>query len=261
MGRRLGQHFLADRQVAERIAEAAEIRPDHQVFEVGGGRGALTEHLVGHGQRLVVAELDEGLANGLTARFGPDLSVVQQDAAMIDLAELGGGEPWVVVGNLPYYHTSALLLWLAAQWRSVSHAVVMIQAEVAERLAASAGDSAYGRLTVALAYRAQCELLFRVPPGSFRPPPRVVSAVIRLTFREQPAVDVGDEQMFFSVVEHGFRWRRKTLATVLRLWRGLKRPAAEAILDRAGIDPQRRAETLDLTEFAALSSVIKEDRT
>jgi len=165
-----------------------------------------------------------------------------------------------VVGNLPYYHSSALLLWLAAQWQAVDRAVVMIQAEVAERLAAAAGEAAYGRLTVALAYRASCELLFRVEPDSFRPPPKVVSAVVRFTFRDQPAVAVADEALFFAVVEHGFRWRRKTLATVLRHWRGTPRPEAEALLNAAGIDPQRRAETLDLTEFARLAETIRETR-
>lgn len=260
MGRRLGQHFLADRQVAQRIAEAAEIQADDQVFEVGGGRGALTEHLVGLGRRLVVAELDEPLADGLEERFGPALTVLRGDAAGVDLAALGGGAPWVVAGNLPYYHTSALLLWLVSQWHHVKHAVVMIQAEVAERLASSAGESAYGRLTVALGYRARCDLLFRVQPECFRPPPKVVSAVVRITFRDAPAVEVQDEQLFFSVVEHGFRWRRKTLATVLRHWRGTKRDEAEALLQAAGIDPQRRAETLDLAEFARLSDVIGESK-
>lgn len=260
MGRRLGQHFLADRQVAQRIAESAGIGPDDQVFEVGGGRGALTEHLVGQGRRLVVAELDEALAASLEAKFGPALSLLRGDAAEVDLGELGHGQPWVVVGNLPYYHTSALLLWLAAQWRVVREAVVMIQAEVAERLAAEAGEAAYGRLTVALAYRSHCELLFRVEPDAFRPPPKVTSAVVRFTFRAQPAVAVQDEQLFFAVVEHGFRWRRKTLATVLRQWRGLPREQCEALLQAAGIDPQRRAETLDLTEFARLSDTLQEAR-
>ncbi|NUP98542.1 MAG: hypothetical protein HUU35_01670, partial [Armatimonadetes bacterium] len=159
MGRRLGQHFLADYRTAQKIAAAASIGPDDLVLEIGGGRGALTEHLVGQGARLVVAELDEALADGLTERFGPAAQVESGDILQLDLDSLGTPRPWVVVGNLPYYLTSEIILWLCAHRRSIDRALIMVQAEVAERLAAEPGTEAWGRLSVLVQYHAEVELL------------------------------------------------------------------------------------------------------
>lgn len=258
MGRRLGQHFLADRATAAAIAASAEVADDEPLLEIGGGRGALTEHLTGLGARRVVVELDRGLAPKLRERY-PAIEVLEADVLEVDLAALGPG-PWVVLGNLPYYVTSSILQWLVAQADRVDRAVLMMQEEVADRLAAEPGTKAYGRLTVMVRYRATVEKLRRVPPGSFKPPPKVNSAVVRIRFQPEPAVAVADERRFFALVEHGFRWRRKTLTSVLKRWRGMTAEEATAQLAAAGIDPLRRAETLDLEEFARLSDALGEPR-
>lgn len=264
MPARLGQHFLADAGVARRIAQAVAPRPGERILEIGGGRGALTEHLLaalpsGDAPSPAVrcVELDAELAAALGQRF-PRVDVVRADVLTLRLEELSGGDParWAIAGNIPYAITSPILAWLCDQWRHVDRAVLMMQTEVAERLVSPAGTKAYGRLTVMVRYRAVAERLFDVPASSFRPPPNVGSTVVELFFAANPAVATRDERRFFQVVEIGFRWRRKTLRSVLRMGRGLTAAQAEAALGRAGIDPERRAETLDLAEFAALADAL-----
>lgn len=241
---------MIDDAVAARIVDLAAVRAHEAVLEIGGGHGELTRHLAGRGARTVCVEIDPRLAAVLAERYA---TVEVRSESIVDLscAALGPG-PWVVVGNLPYYLTSEILLWLCRQRGVVDRAIVMVQKEVAERLAARPGARSYGRLTVAVAYHAEVEVLFGVEPTSFRPPPQIDSAVVRLRLREQPPVVVADEQRLFALVEHGFRWRRKTLANVLARWLG-GRDTAEAALCAAGIDGGRRAETLSLEEFAALA--------
>ncbi len=255
MGRRLGQHWLADAQTARRIAAAVTPASGQPVLEIGGGRGALTGHLAELGARLTVVEIDPPLAESLRSRFSA-ATVINADVCQVRLADLAADAPWWVAGNLPYYATSPIVLWLCAQWREVAGAVLLVQDEVADRLAAAPGGKAYGRLSVAVQFRAEVAKLFRVPPGAFAPPPKVWSAVVRLRFRPEPAVAVRDEAGLFALVEHGFRWRRKTLATVLRQWRGEPAETTLGWLAEAGIDPTRRAETLSLAEFARLSDAI-----
>jgi len=259
VGRRLGQHFLADANVAARIADAATTRADEPLLEIGGGRGALTRHLVGRGPRLVVAELDHALAASLAATFGDAVEVLQGDAVELDLAALAAGAKWSVVGNLPYYHTAAIVTWLCRQAAHISQAVIMVQAEVADRLQAGPGTKDFGRLSVLVQYHAEVDWLCKVPPGCFRPPPKVQSAVVRLTMRARPVVDVPDEAGFFALVEAGFRWRRKALGTVLRTWLGRPREVVDGALAAVGIDPTRRAETLSLDEFAQLARQLAEE--
>lgn len=253
MGERLGQHFLHDPRIAARIADAVAGEP--AVLEVGGGRGALTEHLAGRVGRLVVVELDRGLAAGLERRFGESAEVVQADVLDLSLSELGAG-PWVVVGNLPYYCTSDILIWLCEQTGQVGRAVLMLQDEVVDRLLAAPGGKAYGRLTCRVRYHAEVRRLFRVGSRCFDPPPKVLSAVVELTFRPAPAVAPRDPERMFALIEHGFRWRRKALATVLKRWLPGGAEVSYRALASAGIDPLRRAETLDLGEFALLSDAV-----
>ncbi|MBI5833897.1 MAG: ribosomal RNA small subunit methyltransferase A [Armatimonadetes bacterium] len=251
MGRRLGQHWLADRAVAERIVESLALRADESVVEIGGGRGALTEHLATRGRRRVVIELDDDCADGLTRRFGEAIEVQRGDVLGVRLAELGPG-PWAIVGNLPYYATSPILLWLCAQSALISRAVVMMQAEVAERVLAPPASRERGRLSVALQYRFRGRRVLQVAPGSFAPPPAVNSTVIELVARPEPAVVVADEKRFFAVVEAGFRHRRKTLSTALSSTVG-ERAVVDAALAAAEVDPKRRAETLTMAEWAAVA--------
>jgi 16S rRNA (adenine1518-N6/adenine1519-N6)-dimethyltransferase len=258
--RRLGQHFLRDRDVAARIAELLAIEPGESVLEIGGGRGALTEHLVGRGARLAVAELDDALADRLEARFGAAVEVLRGDVLDLSLAALGGDERWVVAGNLPYYATSPIVAWLCEQWRHVARAALMMQLEVAERLVAPPGSRVIGRMSVLVQLRATARIVLRVQPGSFLPPPNVQSAVVRFDFHQQPAADVGDEGAFFSLVEQGFRHRRKTLAAALTMTGAGTRGEVDGWLAAAEVDGRRRAETLELAEWARLNRAREAER-
>ena len=259
MGRRLGQHFLHDASVAQRIVQLAAIGPDDQVLEIGGGRGALTEHLAELGARRVVVELDDALADLLATRYGARIELVRADVLDVALADLGGARRWVVLGNLPYYATSPILLWLCRQWRCVDRALVMMQAEVAQRLTAVPRTKEYGRLTLATALRARAATVLRVKPGSFSPPPAVLSAVVRLAFRAEPAEDVGDDARFEGLVAAGFRYRRKTVAAAMALGLPASLAMADGWLTAAGIAARARAEDLTLADWARLARVVQSD--
>lgn len=256
MGRKLGQHFLADDSSAQRLVAATQTQPDELLLEIGPGRGALTRHLLELGRRRVLAELDERLADALQSSYRDAVEIVRGDVVDLELETLGGDRPWVLLGNLPYYHTSAILTWLCDQAPWVDRAVVTMQKEVAQRLLAEPGTKSYGRLGLLLQYHCIVDPLFDIPAEAFHPPPRVTSAAVRIRPRSAPAVEVTDVKRLFALIEHGFRWRRKTLSTVLKAWLPGGAEAGRTALAEAGIDPQRRAETLSLEEFATLSETV-----
>lgn len=246
----LGQHFLIDGAVAERAIQLAELAPGARVLEIGPGRGALTDRLREAGHPVVAVELDEALADGLERRADPDLQIVRGDFLRVDLAALGDG-PLPVVANLPYSTGTAIVSRLLEHPARFPRLVVMLQLEVAERLCAAPGSRAYGGLTVLCALHATATMGFLVPPRAFAPPPKVDSAVIRLDATTEPRADVGDRRLFRRVVQTAFGQRRKTLRNALSA--GFGGDAATAMLERAEIDPRRRAETLSLDEFARLA--------
>ena len=252
----LGQHRLVDRRVLRRIARAADFSDEDTVIEVGAGSGLLTELLAQRASRLIAVEVDAELTAGLRERFrGRDnVSVVEADVLSISPEEVltrGGGRlPYVVAGNLPYFIGSAILrhfLTVRAQPRWL---LVTLQAEVARNIAAGPGKMSY--LSVEMQYYAQPRLLFEIPAAAFRPPPKVRSAVLRLDTRQGTAVEVDDREAFFRLVQAGFAAPRKQLRNALSI--GLERGAAEveALLDVAGVEPIRRAQTLTLEEWRAL---------
>jgi 16S rRNA (adenine1518-N6/adenine1519-N6)-dimethyltransferase len=252
----LGQHWLVDRRVLGRIARAAHIRADDTVIEVGAGTGLLTDLLARVASRLIAVEVDATLAEALRQRFGgrDNVSIVQGDVLAMTPGEAlghGGGRlPYVVVGNLPYYIGSAVVRHFLADPVQPRAMVVTLQAEVARNIAAEPGEMSY--LSVEAQYYAQPRLLFEVPPTAFRPPPKVRSAVLRLDVREGTAVEVDDREAFFRLVQAGFSAPRKQLRNALAI--GLGRPAAEAeaMIEAAGLAPERRAQTLTMEEWAAL---------
>ena len=246
----LGQHFLVDRAVAERTVALAGLPAGTTVLEVGPGRGALTEVLLAAGLRVVAIELDEELAGRLEARGLPGLEVVRGDALRVDELPLPPG-PLPVVANLPYSTGTAILSRLLLAPARFPRLVLMLQKEVAQRVAAGPGSRSYGSLSVLVALHAEARLAFDVPPRCFAPPPKVDSAVVRLDAVVEPRADVGDEVLFRRVVRGAFSQRRKTLRNSLRGAFGDE--AARLLLERAGIDPGRRAEELDLGEFASLA--------
>jgi len=256
----LGQHFLIDDSILNRIAAAAELTPEDVVVEVGPGLGSLTRRLVQQAGRVVAVEVDVALATSLPVRLGSpsNLTVVVADARTVDIAPLVGQEtPYKVVANLPYYAANPIIRrFLESEPRSLLM-VVMVQREVAQSMVASPGDM--GILSVAVQYYAVPSLVCNVPPRAFRPPPKVTSSVVKLRLRENPAVAVGDPDAFFTLVRAGFSAPRKQLRNSLS--HGLEVSGEEAgqLLASAGVDGNRRAETLSLEEWAR-TYCIWEDR-
>jgi 16S rRNA (adenine1518-N6/adenine1519-N6)-dimethyltransferase len=241
VGRRLGQHFLVRQSILERIAAVACAKREPLVIEIGPGKGALTEHLLARAERVVAIETDGLLVDHLAARFrdSGNLTLVHADVLETDLAQWG---PAAVAGNLPYYITSPILEKVLALGQTLRRAVFLVQREVAARLTARPGTRQYGFLTVRTLLAATPELLFPVPPSAFSPPPKVDSAVVRLT-PHAPRVD--DVRPFLQFVGQCFRHKRKTIRNNLA---GLR----DRNLLSEVPETSRRAEQLSLDEFAEL---------
>ena len=255
--RALGQHFLRDYAVARAIVEALAPRPTDLVVEIGPGDGALTAALSRRAGHVLALEIDRGLAASLRARL-PGVEVVEADALRWDYRALHrppGGRV-LVVGNLPYSSGTAILTALVDARAAIDEIVVMLQREVAERVAAAPGTRSYGSLSVIAQLGCDVGVILRVPPRAFRPPPKVESAVLKLAVLPGPRVAVGDEGHFRAVVRAAFARRRKTLANALSASLALAPAQVRDLLVQAGIDPVRRAETLGLDEFARLAARI-----
>jgi len=262
----LGQNFLIDQNILRKIVGAAELDRSQGALEIGPGIGALTQHLAETAGKVVAVEIDQRLLPILAEVLGSydNVQVVHGDVLKLDLAELlrerfAGLSGVSVVANLPYYVTTPILMKLLEEKLPLRNIVVMIQKEVAERMAAKPGGKDYGSLSVAVQYYCEPELVCTVPHTVFIPQPNVDSAVIRLAVREEPPVAVRDERLFFRVVQASFAQRRKTIANNLTAFAGKeRREALGPLLAACGIDPVRRGETLTLEEFARLSDAIEE---
>jgi 16S rRNA (adenine1518-N6/adenine1519-N6)-dimethyltransferase len=256
--KRFGQHFLEPawvRKVVDAIAPAA----DDVFLEIGPGRGALTSPLAERSRLVVAVEVDRDLAAALPSRVPANVRVLTGDVLATDLgavvAEAAGGGPVRVAGNLPYNISTPILfalLDLRARAPQVRDATLMLQKEVVDRLAASPGGGDYGVLAVLVQRLARVERVLTLPPGAFRPPPEVTSAVVRLTFLD-PADVLAVPDRFVSLVRTLFTRRRKTMANSLAAALQESSAAAGARLEGIGIDPKRRPETLSLAEFAAVA--------
>jgi 16S rRNA (adenine1518-N6/adenine1519-N6)-dimethyltransferase len=248
----LGQHFLNDRRILQRIVDALEIAPGETVVEIGPGRGSLTELLAARASRLVLIEYDRALAALLRERYAasPEVSVIEADVLTIRLADVAHG-PYKLVGNVPYYITTPILFHALEPPRP-ERAVYLVQREVADRIAAKPGSKAYGALSVNVQAVARAAQLFRVASGAFQPPPKVESAVVRIEPRDDPVVEPQDEARFRRIVQDAFGMRRKQLKRVLRSVLSVSPEDADAVLSTAGIDPTARPETLSPEDFARL---------
>jgi 16S rRNA (adenine1518-N6/adenine1519-N6)-dimethyltransferase len=263
--KRFGQHFLEPAWVAK-LVQAVAPQPGEPFVEIGPGRGAITWPLVERSGRVLAIEVDRDLAAALRARGSPGLTVIEDDVLDANLPALIEGwqelpldaaRPVRVVGNLPYNISSPILFKLlqtAVATNGLRDATLMLQREVAERLLARPATREYGVLTVLTALHADVVPLLNLPPGAFRPPPKVSSTVVRLVFRPA-AVTLRDEALFTRMVRTVFTQRRKTMANALKPFaEGLELTAAGA-LAAAALDPQRRPETLQLVELARLADV------
>jgi 16S rRNA (adenine1518-N6/adenine1519-N6)-dimethyltransferase len=250
----LGQHFLRDAGIARAIVDLVAPTANDLVVEIGPGEGALTAELARRAGRLIALEVDPVLAARLRPRFAR-AEIVEADARTWDYGTLAAppGGRVLVVGNLPYSVGKPILMALVAARTAIDAMALMLQREVAERVAAAPGSRIYGSLSVLTQFYCHVELALRVPPGAFRPPPKVESAVIRLGVLASPSVPVADERRFHVVVRAAFAQRRKTLANALSAGLGRPADALRAAAEAAGIDPTRRAETLTMLEFAELT--------
>ena len=275
----LGQNFLVEESVVNRIAKTAELTPEDTVLEIGPGIGTLTQALAMTGASVVSVELDKRLIPVLQETVGAykNVRIVQGDILKVNIPEIiaevkadrktadAAGEvaeaeseikqsdTFKVCANLPYYITTPIIMYLLEQKLPLERLVVMVQKEVAERMTAEPGGREYGAISVAMQYYTEPKIAFIVKAGSFLPAPKVDSAVLVCKRRSTSPVDVPDEKTFFKVVAAAFSVRRKMLNNSLKNMGGLNGEQVKAWLDRAGIDGRRRAETLSLEEFAMLA--------
>jgi len=259
--RRLGQNFLIDPRVAERIAALVE-DPKEPVIEIGPGLGALTMLLAATGRELTAVELDLRLAEALETRLAqlPSARVVRGDILEQRAEDLVSG-PATVVANLPYSITTPALEWIVRQGGRVSRAVLMVQREYAQRLSAKPGGKEHGSITVFLQLHAEVRVLFRVSPGAFHPRPEVDSVVLELMPRPYPGTTAEERASVEHLARTGMGTRRKTLANALGRALGMEGAAVRAWLDAAHVDPGRRGETLAVDEWIALAKAEQRSRT
>lgn len=249
--RALGQNFVADPNTVRRIARLAGVGPGDRVIEIGPGLGSLTLALAETGASITAVEADRRLIPALAEVLPPGVEVRHADATRTDWAELLGPEPgWVLVANLPYNIATPLILDLLDQVPVIERMMVMVQKEVGERLAATAGSPAYGAVSVKVAYWATATIAARVPPTVFVPRPKVESVLVDIRRRSAPAVDpaVVDGAAVFELVRAGFATRRKMLRRSLA---GLADPS---VFDTAAVSPASRAEDLDVAAWGRLAA-------
>jgi 16S rRNA (adenine1518-N6/adenine1519-N6)-dimethyltransferase len=258
--KRYGQNFLMDAGAATRIARLCiSGQRNARVIEIGAGTGTLTHALLEQGARVTAIEIDSDLAAVLRAREDlREATLVTADALEFDYAAYPRSGPWQVAGNLPYNVATPLILLFCEMDDGPQSLTVMIQKDVAERLSAKPGTSAYGSLTVAVGYAMQVRREFTLGPGSFYPQPKVHSTVVRMERRERPPVRPRDLTLFWKVVRGAFAYRRKTLANSLILSLGIDRARIERAIATSHLSPEQRGERLDLDDFARLADALAE---
>ncbi len=262
--KQLGQNFLVNPEVLNIILEASELTDSDTVIEIGAGLGYLTNALARRAKRVTAVEVDKLLYKALAAQFSTDprVQILNADILKLELNALlsddtGTVPPtFKVIANLPYSITTPILWKLLAHQEQIHSCVLMMQKEVAERIVAGPGGKDYGALTIGVAYHAESKLVATLSPENFYPSPKVDSALLKLTMRESPKVNVENEELFFKIVRVGFRTRRKMLKNALARGRFASAEGLAAAFEELGIAPERRAETLDITEFAALANFL-----
>lgn len=258
----LGQHFLADRNILDKVIRTAQIDKEDIVLEVGPGLGEMTFALARQAQKVIAVEIDSKLAAILKRKMRglSNVKVIESDILKMDFNQFFRKErhPMKVVANLPYQISTPLLFQFIEFKETFSTLTLMLQKEVAERIVASPGRKEYGPLSIFIQMFSDVAIRFFIKPSAFFPPPKVESAVVHMSFREKPAVNLKDEKWFKKVVKGCFGYRRKTLLNALKHSGILLSGSTESKLKKIGMDPQRRPETLAIQEFVYLAEVLKE---
>lgn len=263
LSKSLGQNFLTDKNIIDRIIESSNITEEDLVIEIGPGIGVLTAEAAQCAGRVVAVEIDRNLIPILEETLGDhsNVTVINQDVLKTDLTQVveryRGSGGVKIIGNLPYYITTPIIMKILEDRVPADSITIMMQKEVADRIKAAPGSKTYGALSVAVQYYCRIEQVAAVPKEVFVPQPKVDSSVLRLDIRREHPVELLDEKMFFVCIKAGFGQRRKTLLNSLTGAAGLTKDAVREILAAAEIDPVRRAETLDLDEFAAIANHMK----
>ena len=254
--KKYGQHFLSDRKILGGIVDALGPSTADTVVEVGAGRGSLTDILVERSGRVIAIEIDRALAEKLGERYRDrsNVSVLQGDILETDLPAVAGPD-FLLIGNVPYYITTPIV-FKALDPPIPRRSVFLVQREVAERMAATADTEPYGALSVNVAVVADVENVMSVPAGAFQPPPKVESAVVRLTPRPTPLVDLESLSAFRAFVQAAFGLRRKQMVRVLRTVKAIPAEKAGKLLEQAGIDPAARPEVITPEQFADLFRLV-----
>lgn len=260
----LGQNFLVNPEALKIILEAGELTDTDTVIEIGAGLGCLTDAVAARAKHVIAIEVDKLLYKALAAQFSTDSHVQLLNADIlkleIDSLLLYGTETvpttFKVIANLPYSITTPILWKLLDHHKQIHSCVLMMQKEVAERIVAEPGGKEYGALTIGVAYHADATLIATLSPENFYPAPKVDSALLKLTMRENPKVSVDNEELFFSLVRTAFRTRRKMLKNTLVRSKLTSAKILETAFEEVGIAPERRPETLDITEFAAFANYL-----
>lgn len=262
--KKFGQNFLIDPHVLDKIINAAEITKEDCVIEIGPGIGSVTQALIDNAGKVISIEIDDQLIPILTEQFGgcENFRLIHKDVLKVDLhkliAEESPNRRIKVVANLPYYITTPIIMMLLEHNLPIESITVMVQKEVADRMASGPGSKQYGAITVAMKYYCDTYLVANVPQNCFMPRPNVDSAVIKLTLHQESIVDINDEEQLLKIIKAAFSQRRKTLLNTLvsngNL--GLSKEEIKNILDESGIGASTRGETLSLDDYAMLSNYI-----
>lgn len=242
--KKLSQHFLIHAASAARIVEAAQLGKADSVVEIGPGRGALTGALLARAKRVIAIEIDETLCESLAAQFGPRLKIVSEDVRRVNLhALVDPRDKAILVGNLPYHITGALIRQITDARGAWKRAIITVQREVGQRMIAQPGSKMYGVLSIATQVRCAAKRLFDLPPAHFFPAPKVHSSVLMLDFQAPSAYDIADEKRLFGIVRAAFQQRRKMLHNALA------HVVDDEILTAANVDGRARPETLSIAGF------------
>lgn len=260
----LGQNFLIDKNIIDKIIEGAKIKKDDLVIEIGPGIGVITYEASSFAKKMIAIEIDKKLPKILkyTLAERDNVEVINKDVLDVNLNEViesNGEKEAIIIGNLPYYITTPIIMHLLENHVKAKAIVIMMQKEVADRLMATPGTKEYGSITAAVNYYCDIEMITKVPKGAFMPEPKVNSVVLKLIPKKENKLKLSDEKLFFNCIKYGFGKRRKTLLNSLSSMPGITKTELSKALEKANIDKNRRAETLSIIEFGILSDILYQE--